>query len=109
MTQIKKSLGILLIAGIGGMTSLMIYKSTEKKSETAFQTAVPAYKVSMPEGGAAIADFTVAAEKTIPAVVHVKTSYAAQRQIIFFLIRLTFGEIPDMECHSNNNRLLVTV
>ncbi|HNR48764.1 MAG TPA: Do family serine endopeptidase [Bacteroidia bacterium] len=78
MTQIKKSLGILLIAGIGGMTSLMIYKSTEKKSETAFQTAVPAYKVSMPEGGAAIADFTVAAEKTIPAVVHVKTSYAAQ-------------------------------
>ncbi|MEZ5068773.1 MAG: hypothetical protein R2847_09925 [Bacteroidia bacterium] len=37
MTQIKKSLGILLIAGIGGMTSLMIYKSTEKKVKQHFK------------------------------------------------------------------------
>lgn len=77
MTQIKKSLGIMVIAGIGGMTSLMIYKSTEKKSATTFQTIAPTQKVSLTEG-TAIADFTVAAERTIPTVVHVKTSYTAQ-------------------------------
>ncbi len=78
--QIKKTAGILAIAAIGGFTSLAIYKQTEKPVLFGQQeNVVPVKRVSITGNiETAMFDFTEAAEKTVPAVVHVKTTYPSQ-------------------------------
>ncbi len=82
----KKILGFLLIAILGGIISVSIYKSFEKKSKATPELVVeniPIQTVSYetpsqrPVGSSpsTLPDFTNAAETTINAVVHIKTSY----------------------------------
>jgi Do/DeqQ family serine protease len=77
ITKIKNLLSILLIAGIGGYTSVAVYKKTENKTSGFSTVAVPARAVNF-TGETGTLDFTGAASKSIPAVVHVKTSYNYQ-------------------------------
>ena len=78
--SIKNFIGILLVASIGGVAGVTFYKNaTQEKSYNSIQQrqSVKAINMTVPPGAATI-DFTGAAEKTIPAVVHVKTFYGTQ-------------------------------
>ncbi|MFH1322127.1 MAG: trypsin-like peptidase domain-containing protein [Bacteroidota bacterium] len=82
----KKTLSILLIASIGGLISLSVYKFLENRNpekinnqETQLVQPQPSYKfanlTNQPEN---TVDFTLAAEITVNAVVHVKTVYEGE-------------------------------
>ena len=65
----KNLIGILLIASMGGIAGVTFYKkATEEKGYNSIQQrqAVKAVSLIAPPGAATI-DFTLAAEKTIPA------------------------------------------
>ena len=82
----KKTLSILLIASIGGLTSMGVYKFFEKNDpgkiwvqdkHSSYDQPVVSYTNlrSLPENNI---DFTMAAEITVNAVVHVKTIQEGQ-------------------------------
>ena len=81
-TSIKKFLGTLLIASIGGFTGVAVYKATVKDEISNSKNisekqkfSMASYKGDMP---ASAFNFMDAAEKTVPAVVYVKTTYPAR-------------------------------
>ncbi len=79
MKTLKKFLGIILIASMGGFSGVAVYKATEKdeisnaKNITDKQKfSFVNYKADMPSSAF---NFTDAAVKTVPAVVYVRTTY----------------------------------
>ncbi len=87
-TSLRKFLGTLLIASIGGFAGVSIYKATdnkstyESKSISEKQKAIPvSYKA---ESGLMVTNFTEAAEKTVASVVYVKTTYPVQSRNNYF-------------------------
>lgn len=89
MKNVKKMLGIFLVAGIGGAASLGISHLLEKPTPLIVQQTAAKDKdvkfVSMPGLPAeSSVNFVSAAEKTIQGVVHVKTTYAMESQSPFY-------------------------
>jgi serine protease Do len=79
----KKILGIFLIAGIGGITSLGVDRLLDKHTQSIVLTKETPAKdvkfVSLPGTPAEnTVNFVNAAEMTVHAVVHIKTSYAVE-------------------------------
>lgn len=80
----KKYLSTLLIAVAGGGISLLLYTGliAPDHSTTSFYQerteAIPITRVSSASVPVGTMDFTMAAEKSLPAVVHVKTEYVPQ-------------------------------
>ena len=79
MRQVKKLIGVFGIAAIGGLVSLTLYQRIQNQNTKSFVQSLPVRTVSMNNSSEmAMVDFTKSAEKTIPAVVHVKTTYSMQ-------------------------------
>jgi Do/DeqQ family serine protease len=77
--QVKKLIGVFGIAAIGGLVSLTLYQRIQNQNTKSFVQSLPVRTVSMTNSAeATMVDFTKSAEKTIPAVVHVKTTYSMQ-------------------------------
>src|SRR6187397_2238371 len=78
MNTLKRFLGTIMIASIGGFSGVAIYKATVK-DESASTNISDKQKVSLASYKAdmspAAFNFMDAAEKTVPAVVYVKTTY----------------------------------
>ncbi len=81
VNQLKKLSGLLLVASLGGFAGVTFYKQFDQQkpynSIQQKQFAKPVVFTGS-SGSMAYPDFTMAAEKTIPAVVHVKTFYGVQ-------------------------------
>ncbi|MEO5571767.1 MAG: Do family serine endopeptidase [Bacteroidia bacterium] len=79
MKTIKRFLGTLLIASIGGFAGIVVYKATVKDEISNTKNISEKQKFSLasykPDMPASAFTFTAAAEKTVPAVVYVKTTY----------------------------------
>lgn len=81
ISEIKKIAGTLLIATVGGVAGVSFYKqlNQEKKYNSIEQRqAIKQVNYGATVNIPANLDFTVAAEKSIPAVVHVKTFYGTK-------------------------------
>ncbi len=100
----KKILSVLLIASVGGLVSLGIYKLTNKQQtqqpiRTSVQQEVPPiHLVNQISGsGGPGLDFTTAAKKTVHAVVHIETEFRQKNSMYdyFFNLRNFFGGIPN--------------
>ena len=95
--NMKKNIFIgLLIASLGGFVGVAAYKLFEEKGPTTITekqkvqfASLPAY--AEPEGGT---DFTVAAAKTVPAVVHIKVTMSSSPQANYIdpIFRDFFGD-----------------
>ena len=93
----KKNIFIgLLIASLGGFVGVASYKFFEDKGPSTITekqkvqfASLPTY--AEPDGGT---DFTVAAAKTVPAVVHIKVTMSASPQAIYIdpIFRDFFGD-----------------
>jgi len=96
----KKYAGFFLMAVLGGLVALgghaLLQKNTEKARGVPQQTA-PAQLASMSGLNAAYPDFTIPANNSIHAVVHVKTEYARKNSMYdnFFNFRDFFGDSPN--------------
>jgi Do/DeqQ family serine protease len=95
----KKYAGFFLMAVLGGMISLGGYALIQKSSfrpQGVPQQTTPVQLTGMPGAGLAITnpDFTIAANTTIHAVVHIKTEYARKNSMYdnFFSFRDFFGD-----------------
>ena len=80
----KKYLSIFLIAGLGGATALSVDTYLDKNETTSNvqQIGQPVKYVSMPNfTSTGEVDFVAAAEMSVNAVVHVKTTYEAENQV----------------------------
>jgi serine protease Do len=99
-SSIKKFIGTLMIASIGGFAGVAIYKATDKDAVSAAKNISEKQKVSFvsykPDGAAAALNFTEAAEKTVPAVVYVKTTYSARNQNYYDPFGSFFGNPQNM-------------
>ncbi len=85
IAQFKKLASVLLVAAVGGATSVSIYKHFEENQDPNFITSkTPVQKVNFTNTVPANLDFTEAAGKTVAAVVHVKTTYSVQPVNQFF-------------------------
>lgn len=98
-TFIKKIGTGLIIAATGGLIALGADRLTEKQDSPfnrTFTNDVPGYLASNPvTTPMTLPDFTVAADNTIHAVVHIKTEYDNRRSSVydyFFDFRDFFGE-----------------
>lgn len=81
MNTLKRALGVFLIAAVGGVTSVTVYKQLEEKQTAkSILESKPAFqKVNFPSAAVGgMIDFVAASERTVPAVVHVKTTYERQ-------------------------------
>ena len=80
----KKIFQIFIIAAIGGVSAIELDRLIEKKPITVLGAPVGSKDVkyvNMPSAGAESAvNFVTAAEMTVPAVVHITTTYVAQNQ-----------------------------
>lgn len=87
-TTFRNIVGGLLIAAIGGYSGVAFYKASETSSITAAHSITEKQKVSQVNfPGSVPADaisFTDAAEKTVPAVVYVKTTYSTTSSGSYF-------------------------
>lgn len=96
----KKIAGSLLIAIAGGIIALgaygLISNKQNRKNSISTTQQTPAYLASMPGAGGpmVLPDFTVAANNTIHAVVHIKTEYQRKSSVYdyFFDFRDFFGD-----------------
>lgn len=70
----KKILGFLLIAMTGGFAGAYVFTNCQRIHVSEMNTGIPVMRTSL-SSSADLPDFTVAAEKTVHAVVHVKTYY----------------------------------
>ena len=100
----KKYLVTFLIAVVGGVIAIGVYKITENDNEKVFvqQQQIPIYKTNQKADKQIIApDFGAAAEQTIHAVVHVKTQYERKNSVydLFFGFGNPFYSNP----HSQQN------
>jgi serine protease Do len=71
-----------IIGFTSGLMAVGAYKLLEpkQKSDYKIQSSLPVLRTALDEtGSAGLTDFTFAADKTVHAVVHVKTNYAAQQ------------------------------
>jgi len=76
--KMKKYAGYLMIAILGGFISLGSYALIQKRSEKLQgvpQQPIPVTYASMSGDGSVLPDFTTAANMSIHAVVHIKTTY----------------------------------
>lgn len=90
----KRVLSTFAIAGLGGLVSLGIYKSVEpeKTALNAWTTPSQVKYVNLPGSSPETAiDFTVAADRTIHSVVHIKTEYATENNMMDDPFQLFFG------------------
>ena len=78
IAQFKNLASVLLVAAVGGATSVSIYKHFEVDMKPAVIKNAPVQKVNFTGEIPASLNFTDAAEKTVAAVVHVKTTYNYQ-------------------------------
>ena len=81
--NIKKGIVTLLIAGLGGVGGALVYSGLDDNARPGVRNVSDRQQVqfvNMPSAEAAFIDFTKAAEVTVNAVVHVKTSYTNQTQ-----------------------------
>jgi len=70
----KRIFGSLLLAILGGITAIIIYSTIDKDEPvTVVQESPRMQYVHLPPAAEGPSDFTIAAEKTVHAVVHVKT------------------------------------
>lgn len=82
--MMKKFWSTLLIAAVGGGVSVLLYTGLVEShnSDRAYQSRtdepIPITRVSNASVPVGTMDFTMAAEKSLPAVVHVKTEYVPQ-------------------------------
>lgn len=78
--QLKQMTILVLAAALGGVAGVSMYaRMHPMEQETRKEPAAPSKNfqlVNYKPGPEAVTDFTIAAEKTVPAVVHVKTTYA---------------------------------
>jgi serine protease Do len=84
MNRLKRSLSIFLIAGLGGATAISVDNYLEKDQTHTIQQTVsaPVRYTRFPAAGAeSEINFVNAAEKTLHAVVHVKTTYEVEPQV----------------------------
>ncbi len=70
----KKVLAYFAFALIGGFSAVVIYEKLRPEPVTQVSQPLPVLQVVMPNKSG-FGDFTVAAERSIEAVVHVKTEY----------------------------------
>lgn len=84
MHNVKKIIGTFLIASIGGVAGVGIYKSMDGDQQGNRLSEKQQQKVNYHFAGlnenAGSVDFVASAEKTVPAVVHVKTTVTYQSQ-----------------------------
>lgn len=81
MNTLRKALSVFLIAALGGATSVTVYKQLEEKqtAKSTLENKPTFQKVNFPVSATgAVLDFVSASERTVPAVVHVKTTYERQ-------------------------------
>lgn len=81
MNTLKKALSVFLIAAVGGATSVTVYKQMEEKqtAKSILENKPAFQKVNFPiSATGTVMDFVEASERTVPAVVHVKTTYERQ-------------------------------
>jgi len=95
----KKYAGFFLMAVLGGLISLGGYTLLEKKNEKALgipQQTTPVQLASMSGLNPSYPDFIEPANKSIHAVVHIKTEYARKNNMYdnFFNFHDFFGESP---------------
>jgi len=95
----KKYAGFFLMAVLGGLISLGGYALLQRKSQYVQgvpQQTIPAQLTSLAAMSAAYPDFTVPANNSIHAVVHIKTEYARKNNMYdnFFNFHEFFGESP---------------
>lgn len=88
-TSFKKFIGTLMIASIGGFAGVAVYKATDNtKLANAAKNISDKQKVSLVNYNTDMTpnaiNFTTAAEKTVPAVVYVKTTYAVTNNGSYF-------------------------
>lgn len=94
--KLKQTVGIFLIAGIGGVSSLGISKFFDQEQAQGYTIAAPApvKYINMPGASLAeVPDFAAAAEMSVNSVVHVKTVYerAEEVQMADPLYRFFYG------------------
>jgi len=81
-TSIKKFFVTLMIASIGGFSGVAVYKATIKDEMSNVKSISEKQKFSLasykPDMTASAFNFMDAAEKTVPAVVYVKTTYPSR-------------------------------
>jgi S1-C subfamily serine protease len=112
MSQIKKTLSVMMIAAIGGFTSVSVYKHYEKKQSAAASEKTPVQMASyagnpVPEN----IDFIGAAEKTVPAVVHVTTTFSYQpvnNGLFFDPFNFWGQQMPRQEQQSSGSGVIMT-
>ena len=78
----KKISGLFLVALLGGISAFGIHRliGPKQKALESETTNMPVYQTSnFPASTTVLPDFSTAAEKTVNAVVHVKTTYEAQQ------------------------------
>src|SRR5665647_882016 len=95
----KKYAGFFFMAVLGGLISLSGYTLLEKKNEKTLgipQQSTPVQLASMSGLGPAYPDFIEPANKSIHAVVHIKTEYARKNSMYdnFFNFHDFFGDSP---------------
>lgn len=94
----KKILSVFAIASIGGLTSLGVSHLLEEKQPTSADMLgyhAPVKYVNMPSAPESSIDFTNAADLSVHAVVHVKTTYpleSSQNQYYYDPLRDFFGQ-----------------
>ncbi len=93
----KKYVGYLAVAILGGMISLGAFALIQKRNyrvQGVPQQQIPAQLASMTGGGQVLPDFTTAANMSVHAVVHIKTEYARKNNYYdyFFNFRDFFGD-----------------
>ena len=113
IAQFKKLASVLLVAAVGGATSVSIYKHFEENQRPNFGTVkTPVQKVNYANDVPANLDFTEAAGKTVAAVVHVKTTYSVQPVNQFFNPFNFFGNpgysIPQQQQQSAGSGVIIS-
>lgn len=80
----KKFISTLLVAAAGGGIAVLLYtqfaapEATHRTHKSRTEMSIPLTSVSTASVPVGTMDFTIAAEKSLPAVVHVKTEYVPQ-------------------------------
>ncbi len=112
MSQLKKSLSVLLVAAIGGITSVAVYKQLEQKQESYKQETAPVKMVNYSGNNVPVnIDFTSAAERTVPAVVHVTTTFSYQpvnNGLFFDPFNFWGQQMPRQEQQSSGSGVIIT-
>ena len=75
--KIKKIIGTILIAVLGGIIAVLAYTmfESDENPQIVYKEPSPGRLVSLDSGNTQVLDFSYAAENSVNAVVHVKTQY----------------------------------